>query len=205
MSDEVLDQGTTTATPEVDGTTLMTGAVDEATVQDETKVDGGEEKVEEGTKADPKTQPEPEVPEHYTLKVPDGETLDPDALAVFEPIFKEAKLSNEMVQKLVDAQNQQRTAALEKINAQWLGELKSDKEIGGSKLPAQIKLAQGALARFGTPELKSFLDGSKLGNHPELVRYFAKVGAAMSEGSMVNGEAGSPPIPVEQKMFPNTK
>ncbi|MEI6907818.1 peptidase, partial [Klebsiella pneumoniae] len=43
---------------------------------------------------------------------------------------------------------------------------------------------------FGTPELKEYLNGTGLGNHPELVKAFIKVGKAMSEDGMVTGKEG---------------
>ena len=40
---------------------------------------------------------------------------------------------------------------------------------------------------FGTPELKTYLNDTGLGNHPDLVKAFVKIGKAMSEDGMVDG------------------
>lgn len=64
--------------------------------------------------------------------------------------------------------------------------MKADKEIGGDKLTASLSKAQQALETFGTPELKEYLNETGLGNHPELVKAFVKIGKAMSEDNMVS-------------------
>jgi hypothetical protein len=47
------------------------------------------------------------------------------------------------------------------------------------------------MQQFGTPELKAALEQTGMGNHPELVRLFAKVGKAMGEDSLVAGGKSS--------------
>ena len=44
-----------------------------------------------------------------------------------------------------------------------------------------MAVAQGALARFGTPGLRAFLTESGGGNHPEVIRFMARVGNAIAE------------------------
>ena len=41
---------------------------------------------------------------------------------------------------------------------------------------------------FGTPELAKFLDDTRIGNKVEVVKFFAKVGKAMSEDTFVKSE-----------------
>ncbi len=53
---------------------------------------------------------------------------------------------------------------------------KADKEIGGDKLISNLSAAQRALDQFGTPELKEYLNTTGLGNHPDLVKTFVKIG-----------------------------
>ena len=84
---------------------------------------------------------------------------------------------------------QQRQAeAWQKQTEGWAETVKADKEIGGDKLTSNLSAAQRALAQFGTPELKEYLEGTGLGNHPELVKAFVKVGKAMSEDGVVTGK-----------------
>ncbi|MEX2991180.1 peptidase [Serratia fonticola] len=151
---------------------------------------GEKDKAKEPEKKDEK----PVVPEKYEFKAPEGvEQLDPQALAVFEPIAKELGLSQEQAQKLVDIYpqiQQQQAEAWSKQVTDWGDQVKADKEIGGDKLTASVGQAQRALDQFGTPALREYLESSGLGNHPELVRAFAKVGKMMSEDKIIMPNQG---------------
>ena len=151
---------------------------------------GEKDKAKEPEKKDEK----PVVPEKYEFKAPEGvEQLDPQALAVFEPIAKELGLSQEQAQKLVDIYpqiQQQQAEAWSKQVTDWGDQVKADKEIGGDKLTASVGQAQKALDQFGTPALREYLESSGLGNHPELVRAFAKVGKMMSEDKIIMPNQG---------------
>ncbi|EMR3496153.1 TPA: peptidase [Klebsiella pneumoniae] len=146
-------------------------------------------------KPDDKEQKQEGAPEKYEFKPAEGQELDTAALEQFEPIARELNLTNEQAQKLVDAYPkilagvQQRQAdAWQAQTEEWAATVKADKEIGGDKLTANLGVAQRALDTFGTPELKEYLNGTGLGNHPELVKAFVKVGKAMSEDGVVTGK-----------------
>lgn len=130
----------------------------------------------------------PAAPEKYEFTPPEGQELDANALAVFEPIAKELGLSQEQAQKLVDIYpqiQQQQAEAWSKQVADWGEQVKADKEIGGDKFNASVGAAQRALDQFGNTELREYLNASGLGNHPALVRFCAKVGKAMAEDIFV--------------------
>lgn len=135
----------------------------------------------------------PAAPEKYEFAAPEGQALDANALAVFEPIAKELGLTQEQAQKLVDIYpqiQQQQAEAWSKQIAEWGEQVKADKEIGGDKFNASVGLAQRALDQFGNPELREYLNASGLGNHPALVRFCAKVGKSMAEDSFVMPNQG---------------
>lgn len=147
-------------------------------------------------KPDEDKEQKPEgAPEKYEFKPAEGQELDNSALEQFEPIARELNLTNEQAQKMVDLYGtkimpmvqQQQAEAWQKTTEQWAADVKADKEIGGDKLTANLSSAQRALDQFGTPELKEYLNGTGLGNHPELVKTFIKIGKAMSEDGMVDG------------------
>lgn len=146
-------------------------------------------------KPDDKEQKQEGAPEKYEFKPAEGQELDTAALEQFEPIARELNLTNEQAQKMVDLYGakimpmvqQQQVEAWQKTTEQWAADVKADKEIGGDKLTGNLSAAQRALAQFGTPELKEYLEGTGLGNHPELVKAFVKIGKAMSEDGMVDG------------------
>lgn len=135
------------------------------------------------------------APEKYEFKAPEeGQELDKGALEVFEPIARELNLNNEQAQKLVDvygskimpAINKQLAEGWQKQTEQWAETVKADKELGSTE---SIGAAQKAMDKFGSPELKQYLEESGLGNHPELIRIFAGVGKAMSEDGLVTGNS----------------
>ncbi|MBS3048139.1 peptidase [Enterobacter mori] len=156
-----------------------------------------EDKPADGDK--PADKPEEEqkqegAPEKYEFTAGEGVELDADALKDFEPVARDLNLTNEQAQKLVDAYpkilagvQQRQAEAWQKQTEGWAESVKADKEIGGDKLTANLSAAQRALDQFGTPELKEYLNTTGLGNHPDLVKTFVKIGKAMSEDGMVDG------------------
>lgn len=142
-----------------------------------------------------KDQKQEGAPEKYEFQAAEGVELDNAALEQFEPIARELNLSNEQAQKMVDLYGtkilpmvqQKQAEAWQAQTEQWAADVKADKEIGGDKLTANLSAAQRALDLFGTPELKEYLNTTGLGNHPDLVKTFVKIGKAMSEDGMVDG------------------
>ena len=143
-----------------------------------------------------KEQKQEGAPEKYEFKPAEGQELDTAALEQFEPIARELNLTNEQAQKMVDLYGtkimpmvqKQQAEAWQKQTEGWAETVKADKEIGGDKLTANLSAAQRALDQFGTPELKEYLNATGLGNHPDLVKTFVKIGKAMSEDGMVTGK-----------------
>ncbi|HBR2034554.1 TPA: peptidase [Klebsiella variicola subsp. variicola] len=160
--------------------------------QDDKPTDGEKPK---DKPAEEKEQKQEGAPEKYEFQAGEGVELDAEALKDFEPVARELNLTNEQAQKLVDAYpkilagvQQRQAEAWQAQTEQWAADVKADKEIGGDKLTANLGVAQRALDTFGTPALKEYLNGTGLGNHPELVKAFVKVGKAMSEDGMVTGK-----------------
>jgi len=167
----------------------------------------------------PKEPDAPTVPESYELTAPEGMTIDPDLLAEATPIFKEAGLTNDQanailpvakslmtktqdatVQSMIDAGNQQRKA--------WLDAAKADEQIGGNKWDASLDSAATALDALGYPEGSDFrktLNETGFGNHPEMIRIFARLGSMVGEdGDFVRPDAGAQVKPSrEEVLYPN--
>lgn len=131
-----------------------------------------------------------EAPETYAeFTAPEGvESLDTELLGEAMPLFKEAGLSQEQAQKLVDfyagklqASEQKSLDAFGELVDGWAEASKGDKEFGGDKFEESVKVANETLTKFGTPELDKFLKESGAGNHPEVIRLLYKVGKLMAE------------------------
>jgi hypothetical protein len=102
------------------------------------------------------------------------------------------------------------TAALEQLEvakADWANASKSDKEIGGEQLSQNLAVAKKALDAFGTPELRTLLNESGLGNHPEIIRAFYRAGKQISEDSFVPGSTrpGANSRSAAQALYGNQK
>jgi hypothetical protein len=169
--------------------------------------------------ADPDAPPAHVIPEAYELTAPDGMTIDADLLTEATPIFKEAGLSNEQaqailpaakslvektqqstVQNLIDAGNQQRKA--------WLDAARADEKIGGANWDASLHSAGRALDALGHAEGSEFrtaLNETGFGNHPEMIRIFARIGEMVGEdGHFVRADAGAPVNePAWKRLYPN--
>ena len=175
---------------------------------------------QEGTKSegdnkqeDKDKKPGLQAPEKYELTAPEGTELDSKAVELFEPVARELGLSNDQAQKLAglwpqlqeQIQNRQAESWGQQVE-QWAADTKTDKEIGGDKLTVSVGHAQKALDTFASKEFREFLDSTGLGNHPEMVRAFAKVGKLMSEDSFVTGQGnGSPKNDLVEAFYPSKK
>lgn len=130
------------------------------------------------------------VPEDgvYALTMPEGVEVDQELLGALAPQFKELGLTTSQAQALADKFIAAQQSKMEGAQAQfaetvskWVDDAKKDPEIGGAKWDSTVKNASGVVSRFGSPELKEFLNSSGAGNHPELIRFMAKVGAMIGE------------------------
>jgi len=154
------------------------------------------------------------VPEKYEFKTAEGQPLEGEFLGEFEAIAKELELSQEQASKVAELGAKmakdfgvQQSKALEAASAAWEAEVTADKEIGGDSLPENLAIAKKALADFGTPALTKLLGESKLGNHPEVIRFMVKAGKAISQDSKVV-QGGRNLTSIEsaaQRMYPNMK
>jgi hypothetical protein len=54
-------------------------------------------------------------------------------------------------------------------------------------LPENLAAAKMALDTFGTPELRTLLIETGLGDHPEMIRAFVRAGKAISEDTLAMG------------------
>ncbi len=141
----------------------------------------------DGTKTDPAA---PVVPEKYEFKMPDGVQVDSAAAEQLSSIAKELKLTAEQAQKFADvgaAMAQRQVEAHTKTVSEWADAVRTDKEIGGDALTENLVFARKTIDSFGSPELRSLLDSSGLGNHPEMVKLAVRVGKAISEDKFVGG------------------
>lgn len=154
----------------------------------------GESKASEGEAS---AEPEGEA-EDLELQIPEGFTVDEETLGSFKALAKEAGISQETAQKLVNFQAEvakKELAAAEKqwadIQEAWKDEIRKDPDFGGAKLAENLAHANRVLTKFGGPKLIEDLQKSGFSNHPELVRFCIRLGLADAEDSIA-GAANAP-------------
>lgn len=157
------------------------------------------EAVETPKAGEPVTEGEPEsqkAPTAYTLTAPEGQTIADGVMDAFRATAKDLDLTNEGAQSILDAVLPKMSeAAQERLDAhrtEWRDQAKNDDEFGGAGFETNVKIANQALSRFGSEEMKSLLVESGLGDHPEFVRAFYRIGKAISEDTILTG--GQPGI-----------
>ncbi len=128
-------------------------------------------------------------PDTYAdFDLPEGMQLDEAALTEASTFFKEDGLTQEKAQKYVDlfakqiqAGSQAQTETFNQLMSDWREQSANDKEFGVDKYEQNVKVAQVAISKYGTPELKQLLNDHGVGNHPEMVRFMVRVGRTLGE------------------------
>lgn len=173
-----------------------------------------EKKPQDEKKPEDKKPPEEKkVPEKYELKLPEKTFLTQEDLGKIALIAKERGLSQEEAQGLVEERNQvvadyqsSQVAALKARSEEWVTQVEADKEIGGAEFEKNVALANRVITRYASPDFVNTLKTTGLGNHPELVRVFVKIGKAMSEDQLVSGgkPANQKPERIEDRWYKKT-
>lgn len=121
------------------------------------------------------------------LAVPDGLLMEEGVFNDYKQAAKEIGLSPENATKLMEFGALAQAKALDKMSSDWEASSLADKEFGGDKFGENLAIASKARDAFATPELIDLLDATRLGNHPEMIRAFYKIGKALSEDNLVSG------------------
>jgi hypothetical protein len=144
------------------------------------------DKADDGAETDDTKDSSLEAYADFTL--PEGMTLNEGLLDQAAPLFKELGLNQEQAQKLVDFQAQQVEASQQgqmdsfnQLKSDWVDQAKADPEIGGDKFDETVGVAKEAIAKFGNEGLSKLLNDFGMGNHPEVIRFMAKVGRLTKE------------------------
>lgn len=153
------------------------------------------------------------APEKYEAFVlPQEYTADEVATKEFGDLAKDLDLSQAGAQKLVDLHLKGLKSLSEGLYGQWKDlkegwrkEARADKEIGGSNYGPAVERGKAALRQFGTPGLFKLLAEYGIGDHPEMIRFASKVGAALGEDTIETGGTADKPKSLADRMFPPTE
>lgn len=145
--------------------------------------------------AEAATKPATQAPEKYDIKAPEGTEYDPKVLEAFTSAAREADLTQDAAQKLIEkmapALAARQNDQIQAIHNEWIEASTADKEIGGEKLRENLEVVSRAINTYGTPELRTLLNTTGLGSNPEVLRLLFRVGKTVSEDSHVGGRPGA--------------
>ena len=138
--------------------------------------------------------------EAFTIDVPEGAEAFEEAISSFStdmdtwlkdnPNATAQEALQEAAARQLRTVNEQAEAATQQFEQQvseWGDTARSDKEIGGEQFDANVAIALEARDKFGTPEMTQVLNDSGLGNHPEIIRFFYRVGKGLAEPGLETG------------------
>ncbi len=172
-----------------DGETILTAdpapAADPAPVVDAAPADAA---ADAAPAADPAPADEKAAASYTDFTFPEGFTSNADQVKAFSEVALKAGLTQEQAQELLNVQslgtqntaNAQQTA-WDKVVDDWSAATKADKGI-------DVASAQKGLEVIGTPELKTLFNEIGIGNNPEIVRAFAKVGELIDRLKAATGD-----------------
>ena len=147
--------------------------------------------------------------------MPAGFQADDKKLSDFKSFAQDNGLNQAQAQAIVDYYAESQKADAEKVQAateatqrdyetlhsEWETQRLADKEIGGDHAKAAIQNGARAIKAYGTPELIDALNLTGAGNHPEIVRFFARVGATVGEDQMITGGTAQSNMTTEERWF----
>jgi hypothetical protein len=135
----------------------------------------------------------PEKPDDYDINFTETEDFDKDFFSNFKNAAHGAGILPKQAQKLFDWYTETNTQLIndyqtqrEVTEKQATDNLKSE---WGSAYDSKLKAAQAAVNHYGDDGLTSFLDETGLGNNPNLIKAFAKMGESLSEDSFTDGNS----------------
>lgn len=156
------------------------------------------EEVKEGeATAEKAAEPAPEPVKFEDFTLPEGVTLQDEALSAFKEVMGDQKLSRqEQAQKLVDlyvkdAQAMQQNALKaqqdhwRQLNDGWKNELRQDAELGGNRLTTTLSIAKAVVEEFGgskqeQSELFNHFNANGMGNYKPFVKMMHNIGVALN-------------------------
>ncbi len=182
MSDKLFDKSSETVTPPVENKTEPAAVKTEPVTENKTenKTEIKDFKVDD-------------------LKIPEGLQLPKDSVEKIASYAREQGFSKDKAQELLNLEADMvkemiaaQQESYSKTREEWVNQVKNDQEIGGNNFKQSIDHAQRALKQFASDEFIKTLNETGYGDHPEVVRVFARIGKMIGNDTIVqsNNYAG---------------
>ena len=140
-------------------------------------------------------------PESYVLDLPNFQG-SPEDLQFIADMAQQSGLPAKEASEFLRRSEIYQTILQEKTAEVWAEASRTDPEFGGAQFDANLAVAKRGYNMFASDELKSILEQTGYGNHPEVLRLFHKIGKLTGEDNIVGGGAGGSFD--ARAMFPNT-
>lgn len=158
-------------------------------------------------------QTTPDEPITYeAFKTPDGVTLDEAKLGEFTKIAAEAKMPQEVAQKMIDLYTAEAKQVAEapmrawtELQSKWQDEVRSDPVIGGQNLDKNLAATKAGINALLGEDAKSFFEALNItgaGNNPAILRGLMKAAAPHAPATPVGGNPGSGTKSPGQTLYP---
>jgi len=160
----------------------------------------------------PLGSPQPAASEPYTLEMNDEDLpLLKQQLESFTGTCRELGLSKSQAEQVLAWQKDRLREAetetqrnTEMVVREWNTKIRNDAEFGGIRYTRTIADARAALATFDPDgSLRQLLKDTYGEYHPDVIRFAARVGRAISEHKFVEGNAGPEPkqAPLAERFY----
>ena len=88
---------------------------------------------------------------------------------------------------------------------EWETAAKADTEIGGDKFDTNVAVAKHTLDKFFPASIKTFLNDTGMGSHPDVIRTMVKIAKALGEDKLVTvGTQDGGKVPLAEKFYGKT-
>lgn len=156
-----------------------------------------EAKVEDAKKVEEAKPAEAEPIKYEPFNLPENIKLGEEESTKFTSILAKHRVPQEGAQELIDlyVAEAQKLPQLQRdiwtrTQEQWKDSVRADPELGGNRIDTVLKTGASVIERFGgtadeKKALRQALALTGAGNHPEIIRFFYRVGKALAEPTPV--------------------
>lgn len=147
--------------------------------------------------------------EAYELAAPEDYPISEGALKELNELCKDNGIPRNHAEAFLEymhgnyaaaMQNQQ--TAMQEQAKQWIDDFRADREFGGDRFDASLADARKALATFDAGGvISSMLAQTGYGNNPDVLRIFARVGAALGEDRLIGKSGGAAEKPLWDRLY----
>ena len=139
------------------------------------------------------------VPEEYDLTLTKDSLLDDSVIDEIATEAREQGLSNDQAQAVVKGREKAvadhvaaEKATLAEAQKTWREDAEKDKEIGGDDFKKNVELAHRVIDKYGNPAFKEMLNKTGVGDNPDFLRLFVKLGKSMADDVAINPGSQNP-------------